>query len=114
MALQSFERETCMGWDKSTNICSLITFDQALDRKLLGYCKKYPETFKIVSEQIYEDIIEGHEFTFPKNLVSIRQPTKKKKEMTEEQKAAASKRLERARKAKAKEKEKSKEKKIKE
>lgn len=101
MALQSFERETCMGWDKSTNTCSLITFDQALDRKLLGYCKKYPDVFKVVSEQIYDDVVEGHEFTFPKNLVSIRQP-KKKKELTEEQKKATEKRLEKARKSRTK------------
>lgn len=106
MALQLFERETTIGWDKSTTKCQLITFDQSLDRKLMGYCKKFPDKFKMVSEQIFDGICEGHEFEFPKNLITIRQPTKKKKEMTEEQKAAASKRLEKARKAKTKEKDK--------
>jgi hypothetical protein len=106
MALLPFERETTIGWDKSTTKCQLITFDQSLDRKLMGYCKKFPDKFKMVSEQILDGICEGHEFEFPKNLITIRQPTKKKKEMTEEQKAAASKRLEKARKAKTKEKEK--------
>lgn len=91
MSLQSFERETTFGWDKSTNICQLITFDQALDRKLMGYCKKYPDIFKMVSEQVFEGVVEGHEFEFPKRLITIRQPTKRK--MTEEQKQAASDRM---------------------
>lgn len=102
MSLHLFERETTFGWDKSTDICSLITFDQSLDRKLMGYCKKYPDKFKMVSEQIYDDQVEGHEFTFPKNLVSIRQPTAKKKELTEEQKKSATERLKKAREKKVK------------
>jgi len=92
MSLQSFERETTFGWDKSTNICQLITFDQALDRKLMGYCKKHPDIFKMVSEQVFEGIVEGHEFEFPKRLISIRQPTKRK-QLTEDQKKAASERM---------------------
>lgn len=92
MALQSFERETCFGWDKSTSICQCITFDQALDRKLMGYCKKYPTVFKMTSEQIFDEQVEGHEFEFPKNLISIRQP-REKKTMTEEQKQIARDRM---------------------
>lgn len=99
MALQSFERETVMGWDKSTTICKLITFDQSLDRKLMGYCKKFPDKFKMVSEQVFDGICEGHEFEFPKNLITIRQPTERKK-MTEEQKQAASDRMKKMHKAK--------------
>jgi len=102
MALQSFERETTFGWDKSTNTCECITFDQALDRKLMGYCKKYPTIFKMVSEQIYEDVVEGHEFTFPKNLISIRQPREKKKPLTDEEKKAVTDRLQKARKPREK------------
>lgn len=101
MSLQSFERETTFGWDKSTNICQLITFDQALDRKLMGYCKKYPDIFKMVSEQIFDNELEGHEFEFPKKLVTIRQPREKKK-MTEEQKKEIGERLQKGKETKQK------------
>jgi hypothetical protein len=102
MSLQPFERETTFGWDKSYNIfVNLITFDQTLDRKLMGYCKKYPDIFKMVSEQIIDNELEGHEFEFPKKLVTIRQPREKKK-MTEEQKLEAAERLQKARKKKEK------------
>lgn len=92
MGLQLFERETTFGWDKSTNLCQCITLDQSLDRKLMGYCKKYPSQFKMIREQIYEDSVEGHEFTFPKSLITIRQP-REKKQLTPEQKQAASERM---------------------
>ncbi len=101
MALLPFERETTMGWDKTTTKCHLITFDQTLDRKLMEYCKKYPKEFKMVSEQIIDNELEGHEFEFPKKLVTIRQPREKKK-MTEEQKLEAAERLQKARKKKEK------------
>jgi hypothetical protein len=101
MALESFERETCFGWDKSTKTCQLITFDQVLDRKLMGYCKKYPGVFKMVSEQIFENVVEGHEFEFPKKLITIRTPSKKK-EMSEEEKKIAGERLNKARKVREK------------
>lgn len=103
MSLESFERETTMGWDKSTTKCQLITFDQTLDRKLMEYCKKYPKEFKMVSEQIIDDKIEGHEFEFSKKLVTIRQP-REKKVMTDEQKKKAGDRLQKARQKKIKEK----------
>jgi hypothetical protein len=116
MALEKFERYVCIGFDDSSNIAECTVFSKPWITKLDKLCKQFPDKFKMTGEQMFDDddVVEGKSYEFPKNLVSIRQPTKKKKEMTEEQKAAASKRLEKARKAKAKEKEKFKEKKIKE
>lgn len=101
MALLPFERETTMGWDKTTTKCQLITFDQTLDRKLMEYCKKYPKEFKMVSEQIIDNELEGHEFEFPKKLVTIRQ-LREKKELTPEQKQAASERMKKMQQARQK------------
>lgn len=105
MALHSFERETTFGWDDSTDICQCITFNRALDRKLQSYCKEFPDLFKQCSEQVYDGIVEGHEYEFPKKFLTLRKPTKKKREMTEEQKRAAAERLKKARQKKEKNKE---------
>lgn len=101
MVLQPFERETTFGWDKSTHTCSLITFDQSLDRKLMKYCEQFPKHFKMVSEQIFDDIVEGHEFEFPKSLVTINKP-RAKKQLTPEQKKAQAERMRKARESKKK------------
>ena len=97
--LPSSEKPLWMG--QNYNKMSIGNFDQTLDRKLMEYCKKYPKEFKMVSEQIIDNELEGHEFEFPKKLVTIRQPREKKK-MTEEQKLEAAERLQKARKKKRK------------
>jgi len=104
MPLTTSDRFVCFGFEDDSPICHCTCLNKALDRKLMEYCKKYPKHFRMTSEQIFDDIVEGHEFEIAKHLISIRQPTQKKREMTEEQKKNATERLEKARKAKAKEK----------
>jgi len=91
MSVPAEDRETTMGWDDSTSICQLITFNKALLNKLDKYCKQYPDTFKKTGDQIFDNIKEGSEYEFPKRLITIRTP--KKKVMSDEQKLAASERM---------------------
>ncbi len=101
MSLPADDRETSFTWDDSTKTCQLITFNKALLHKLDKYCKDYPTVFKKTGDQIFDEIKEGAEYEFPKNLISIRQPSKKK-EMTDEQKKATAERLQKARKPRTK------------
>lgn len=89
MSIKNFERETTIGTDDSTKEAEMITFNKALMRKMDKLCKDYPNDFKHVSDQIFDDVVEGKEYIFPWRLVSIRAP----KKMTEKQKEAAGQRL---------------------
>lgn len=96
MVLQPHERETCMGWDNQTRTCRMITYNKALIKQLDAYCADFPAEYKVVNEIIYDGVVEGKEYTFPKNLITIRKPSKKRK-LTEKQKKAAAERLKKAR-----------------
>lgn len=100
MPLETFERETVVGWDDSTKTAILTTWNKALMNKIDKLCKEHPNTYKLINEQEFEGSIYK-EYQFSKRLVSFRAPTKRK--MSEEQKKAAADRM---RKMKAKEKEK--------
>ena len=89
MAIRDFERETTIGTDDSTKQAEMITFNKALMRKMDKYCKDYPDDFKHVSDQVFDDKVEGKEYVFPWRLVTIRAP----KKMTEEQRKSASARM---------------------
>jgi hypothetical protein len=91
MALESFERETCMGWNNSIHICQLITFNKTLIRKLDTYCKDYPKEYKKVNDIYIDGVLEAKEYEFPKKFVTIRKPNTRK--MTEQQKQAAAERM---------------------
>lgn len=91
MALESFERETCMGWNNSTQICELITYNKTLMKQLDKYCKDYPKEYKKVNDIYIDGILEGREYEFPKKLVTIRKPSSRK--LTEEQKQAIGERM---------------------
>lgn len=96
MALQSFERYTCVGYDNSSTKAQLTTFNSTLIKRLDGFCKEFPKEFKMVSEQFDEDgKLVGKEYEFHKKYVAIRKPVERN--MTEEQKKAAAERLKKAR-----------------
>lgn len=95
MALQSFERYTCIGFDNSSTKAQMTTYNSTMIKKMDKLCKDFPSEFKMVSEQYDNGKLEGKEYEFNKKYVTIRQPTKRK--MTEEQKKAAAERLEKAR-----------------
>lgn len=98
MALESHERETCLGFDNSGPKCQLTTFNKTLIKQLDNYCIEFPKEYKKINDIYVDDILEGKEYTFPKKLVTIRKPTKTK--MTERQKKEVAERLKKSRKTK--------------
>lgn len=98
MALESFERETAIGFSDAVSYATITTFNRALMNKLDKLCNEHPQTYKILREIIIEDKVEGKEYTCPKKLISFRAPMKRK--MTKEQRIAASERMKKMRKAK--------------
>jgi len=96
MALETMERFTCFGFDDSSKFCQMTTFNKSMMRKMDKYCKDFPKEFKKVSDQIFDNILEGKEYEFDKKYISIR-PPRAKKEMTEEQKLKVANRLKKAR-----------------
>lgn len=102
MALEKFEKYVCIGFDDSSNIAECTVFSKPWITKLDKLCKQFPDKFKMTGEQIFDDnIVEGKSYEFPKNLISIRQPTKRKK-MTEEQKKEIGERLQKGKETKQK------------
>lgn len=89
MALLPNERETCFGWDDLNDDCQLITYNKALMRRLDELCKEFPDQYKMVNKIYYDKKLEGKEYTFPKNLVTIRKPSKKRKITDAERKKIA-------------------------
>lgn len=90
MSLEAIERYTVYGFDDSTNLCEVTTFNRALINKLSKLSKKHPDTYKLKNE----GIVDGSpyvEYTFPKRLVSLRAPSARK--MSKEEKAAAAERM---------------------
>lgn len=90
MALESFEKESVVGWDDSTKTAILTTWSRSLITKIDKLCKEHPNTYKLINEQELDGSI-CKEYEFPKRLVSFRSPNKRK--MSDEQKQAASDRM---------------------
>ncbi len=78
VALKNFERETAIWWHNGTHYCEMITYNRALIKKLDGFCKSHPEEYKMINEVYFNGRVEAKEYKFPKKLVTIRKPTKKK------------------------------------
>ncbi len=113
MAMEKHERYVCIGFDDSSNMAECTVFSKPWITKLDKLCKQFPNKFKMTGEQMFDGVVEGKEYEFPKSLITIRQPTKRKK-MTEEQKQAASDRMKKMHEAKkAKKSKEKKEKKVK-
>ncbi len=92
------ERETAIGFDDSITHASITTFNRAIMRKIDGYCEEFPEIYKVEQEYIFDGVLEGKEYSCPKEYVTFRKPRK----MTEKQKEAASKRMKKYHKEKKK------------
>lgn len=93
--LEKWEKETVISWDDSTRSAMLSTYNTAMIKKMDEYCKKHPKEYKLHNEIILDDEVVGKEYKFPKNLITVRQPTTRT--MTEEQKKASAERLKKAR-----------------
>lgn len=91
MTLLNFERYTCIGYDDSTKIAQMITYNKTLMKKMDKLCKDFPDEFKEISKQYEDEKLEGKEYEFPKKYLTIRQPRKRK--MTEEEKQKVAERL---------------------
>ena len=100
MPLEKSERFICFGMESDSITCHCTCLDKVWDKKLMEYCKKFPDQFKMTQALIFDDVVEGHEFEFNKRLVSIRQPSKRK--MSEQQKQEAGERLKKTRKPREK------------
>lgn len=96
MALEAMERETYIGFDKSSNVCEIGSLDPSIIRKLDQFCKDHPKDYKKVNEIIVDGVVEGKEYTCPKRLISFRAPVKRK--MSDEQKQEVSERLQKGKK----------------
>lgn len=93
MALEKSERYTMIGIDEDSKEAQIITFIRADLNKLDKLCKKYPKSYKHVSDQFDENgELVGKEFVCSKKLISFRAPTERKK-MTEDQKKEVGERL---------------------
>ena len=90
MSLEAMERYTVYGFDDSTNLCEVTTFNRALINKLSKLSKKHPDTYKLKNEGIVDNS-PYVEYTFPKRLVSLRAPTERK--MSEEERQKKSERM---------------------
>lgn len=89
--MHDFERETVIGYSDDSSKASITTYNRAMINKLDKYCKDFPKSYKLIREIEYDDKVEGKEYSFPKNLVTIRIPSTKK--MSDDQKQAASDRM---------------------
>ena len=100
MPLKSFERETTVGWSDAEKLAEITTYNRALLNKLEKLSREHPNTYKFIQDVEVDGVAEGKIYTCPKNLISFRAPTTRT--MTDEQKQAAAKRLDKARQAKKK------------
>lgn len=95
MALESIERETCIGWSDDTHTAEITTFNRAMINKLAKLARQYPSKYKLKQEIEVDGEKCGVIYTFPKNLVTLRAPTSRV--MTEEQRKVAGERLKKSR-----------------
>ena len=89
--MEKSERFICFGMEDDSLICHCTCLNKSYSTKFNKLCKQYPGSFKMTKEIIFDGIVEGFEYEFDKNLISIRTPTKKT--MSEEQKQAARERM---------------------
>lgn len=91
MSMEKSERFFSLGFEDDSNICHCTSLNKSWTTKLDKLCKQFPKEFKMVNEIIFDGVVEGKEYEFPKNLITIRTP--KKREVSEEQKQAARERM---------------------
>lgn len=91
MALTDFERETIILYSDSSNLATLETYNKAMIRNMDEKVKKFSDDYKLLKVIKQDGTIIGKKYEFPKKLINVRQPNKRK--MTEEQRKAAGERL---------------------
>jgi len=85
MRLTRYEQETIINFNAGDQTATLYTRDPAIIRKIDALVIKYPDTYKCIGET---DIDKTYEM--PKSFVCYRKPRR----LSEEQREAARKRLE--------------------
>lgn len=85
------ERETIIRYDDASDECLIYTCNRALITRLDRYCQSNPKQWKLYDQDEYSKT-----YRTTKKLLTIREKSVKK-EMTQEQRQAASDRLKRMR-----------------
>jgi hypothetical protein len=102
--MEKSERYVCIGIEEDSDWVQVISFIKSWTNFLDKRCKQHPDSYKKVSDQIFEDgVCEGREYIVKKKLLPptiFKAPSKKI--MTDEQKQAAGERLQKARKPREK------------
>ena len=75
MAYSPEERETYFHYDDSSDICYIYTCNKSLQKKLDGYCKKFPEIYQLTKQ---DDCSKS--YTTKKKYISVRAPKVMSKE----------------------------------
>lgn len=85
------EQETVILFNEEEKEASVYTHNKSLINKLLGLCKKYPEEYKLKTEDEHSKT-----FKIPKRYITIRQP----RTLTQEQKEKLQENVKKARESK--------------
>lgn len=80
------EQETIITWCEADNSCEIYTCSPSLITKLDGYCKLYPDVYKLKRK---DELSKTYSLT--KNFITIRSGIKRT--MSEENKKASAERL---------------------
>uniref|UniRef100_A0A6H1ZW91 Uncharacterized protein n=1 Tax=viral metagenome TaxID=1070528 RepID=A0A6H1ZW91_9ZZZZ len=91
--MEATERETTINWSEADDIATVDTFS----RKVMTRCKKLG--YKIIEEHrlVGQSRIVGITFECPIRAISFRNPVKKKRVLTDEQRKTLSTRLKNSR-----------------
>ncbi len=102
--MEKSERYVCIGIEEDSDWVQVTSFIRAWTNLLDKRSKQHPDSYKVVSDQIFEDgVCEGREYIVSKKLLPttiFKEPSKRK--LTEEQKKAVGERLNKARKPREK------------
>lgn len=98
MSLSRYEQETSIWYNNEDDMAICYTCNKALMNKLDKYCANYPDTYNFKRDIVYDGIVVGKEYIFPKKLVSFRSPSTKS--ISDEQRQVLSERMKTLRKQK--------------
>lgn len=73
------ETETQINYNDEEKVCQLYTCNKAMIRKMDRYCVEMPDIYKLMAGDN-----DSRTYEFPKKLVAVKKPIKKK-EYTDEQ-----------------------------
>lgn len=81
IVLSKAEMETIINFDRELDTAQIYTADKVMMNKLDKLCKAAPENYKLIRE---DEVSKT--YVFPKNLISLRKPMRKRNLTDEERK----------------------------